>query len=288
MRLGVRYDLRSGDDEPQDTAARYAAVLAHAEAAEQAGVDVLWVAERPFAPGALLPAAFPVCAALSQRTTRARIATGVVPLPLHHPLRVAEDAATLDVLSGGRFELGVGLGEHSEGFDGFGIPLRERAGRLEEALALLVQAWTEPEVSFAGRHFQIDGVAVHPRPVQRPHPPLWIAAHAQAAVERAARVGAGLLTDSHDAARRFLAARADAVPAGGAARIAWHLDPGGDPSAALGRFEEVVAAFPGASLDLVVPATSGETPERLAALASGLRSRFAGDADPAGTGPEGV
>jgi len=209
-RLGVRYDLRRvPGDVP--VARRYARLLAHAAGAEAAGVDVLWVAERPFARNALLPAALPVCAALAMRTRRVRIATGALPLPLHHPLRVAEDAASLDVLSGGRLELGVGLGGGAEGAWGFGIPDRERAGRLEEAVTLLRRSWSGEAVAFEGRHFAVGDVVVHPRPVQRPHPPLWIAARAEAALRRAARLGTGLLTDDAGAARRFLEA-AEAAP----------------------------------------------------------------------------
>jgi len=255
-RLGIRYDLRSlvrGDGEPPEV--RYEEILDHAERAEQVGADVLWVAERPFVAGALLPAAFPLCAALAERTTRARIASGALPLPLHHPLRVAEDAATLDVISGGRFELGVGLGEHAEGFDGFGIPIRERAGRFEEALTLVRLAWTEPVLSFAGRHYAVDDLAVHPRPVQQPHPPVWVAGSAASAVRRAARLGTGLLTDSLDAARGFLAAwQAQGRPPE-QARVAWHVDPGGaDPEPALPGIRAGLETLSGATVDLLVPA----------------------------------
>jgi alkanesulfonate monooxygenase SsuD/methylene tetrahydromethanopterin reductase-like flavin-dependent oxidoreductase (luciferase family) len=282
-RIGIRYDLRASGPPPggAELARRYAAILAHAEAAERCGVDVLWVAERPFVRGALLPAAFPLCAALAERTTRARIATGAVPLPLHHPLRVAEDAATLDVLSGGRFELGVGLGEHAEGFDGFGVPIHERAGRFEEALDLVRRAWAGEAVGGTGGHFEIAPVTVYPRPTQRPHPPLWIAAAAEAAVRRAARLGTGLLTDSLDAARRFVAAWAEAGREPAAARVAWHLDPGGaSAEASARRAAEGRAALAPARVDLVVPAPLGEADldaaaERLPAWEAALRSSFA-------------
>lgn len=280
-RLGVRYDLRrSGPD--GDPAAAYQAILQHAARAERAGVDVLWVAERPFTPGALLPAAFPLCAALAVVTERVRVATGVVPLPLHHPLRVAEDAATLDVVSGGRFELGVGLGDSAEGFEGFGIALRGRGDRLEEAVAMLRQAWDEAPLSFAGRHHHVSDVAVHPKPTQRPHPPLWIAARAEAAVQRAARLGTGLLTDSLDAARRFLAARAADAPRG---RVTWFVDPGaGGEEEALRIFERGLPKLAAGSVDLLVPARpeAASEDEGLAELARGLRSVFehAGAASP--------
>ncbi|HKJ24503.1 MAG TPA: LLM class flavin-dependent oxidoreductase [Myxococcota bacterium] len=276
-RLGIRYDLRAAG-EPADAARCYAAILDHAEQADRCGVDVLWVAERPFVRGALLPAAFPLCAALAERTRRARIATGAVPLPLHHPLRVAEDAATLDGLSGGRFELGVGLGEHAEGFDGFGIPVRDRAGRFEEALDLVRRAWTEETVGGSGGHFEIAEVSVHPRPVQRPHPPLWIAGGADAAVRRAARLGTGLLTDALDAAQRFLAAWRAQGHEAETARVAWHVDPaGGGLDACAKRAALGVATLAPARVDLVLPALLGEpdlatAAARLPAWEAALRS----------------
>jgi alkanesulfonate monooxygenase SsuD/methylene tetrahydromethanopterin reductase-like flavin-dependent oxidoreductase (luciferase family) len=281
-RLGIRYDLRStADAEPP--ARRFAGILSHAAAAEQRGAQVLWVAERPFVAGALLPAALPLCAALAERTERARIATGVVPLPLHHPLRIAEDGATLDVLSGGRFELGVGLGEHAEGFDGFGVPIRERAGRFEEALALVRQAWSGEPVGGSGGHFEIAEVRVFPRPVQRPHPPLWIAASADAAVRRAARLGTGLLTDALAAAERFLTAWRELERAPDAARIAWHVTPAPEePSARLAeRIRAGVASLAPAAVDVVLPAfPSGVAPdealEGLEMLSTALRPGFAG------------
>ena len=273
-RIGVRYDLRE-PGEAEAPAEAYAALLDHAALAEDAGVDVLWVAERPFVRGALLPAALPLCAALAERTERVRIATGALPLPLHHPLRVAEDAASVDIVSGGRFELGVGLGEHAEGFDGFGISIRERTGRFEEALDWVRRAWTEPTVGGSGGHFEIAEVAVHPRPAQKPHPPIWIAAQAEAAVARAARLETGLLTDSLDAARRFLDAWDEAGRPRADARVAWHVDP---DAGAAGDFPDRVAAalaaLVGARVDIVVPARVGDPNEGLAARVAGIRSIF--------------
>jgi alkanesulfonate monooxygenase SsuD/methylene tetrahydromethanopterin reductase-like flavin-dependent oxidoreductase (luciferase family) len=272
-RLGVRYDVRDADGGVAAPAV-YARLLEHAEGAEALGVDVLWVAERPFVRGALLPAAFPLCAALAARTRRARIATGALPLPLHHPLRVAEDAAVLDVLSRGRFELGVGLGEHAEGFDGFGIPVHERAGRFEEAVDLLRRAWSETPVRFEGRHYTVTDVTVHPRPVQRPHPPLWVAG-AGAAVRRAARLGTGLLTDDVAAALRFLE-----VDRTGEASVALHLG-GPDPEARRADALRATERLSGApSLDLVLPGpAAGEAPDAalraLEPLVRELRSTFA-------------
>ncbi len=204
LRLGLRYDLRGSSAAAGSLERRYAALLEHAQAAEAAGIEVLWISERPFTPEAALPAAFPVCAAIAARTERVRIATGVIPLPLHHPLRVAEDAASLDGLSAGRFELGLGLGEGLEGFDAFGVPLEERVARLEEGVAIIRQAWSDAPVELGGRYYSISGVEVVPKPVQRPGPPIWIGAGALRAVRRAARLGDGLVALATEAAAPFL------------------------------------------------------------------------------------
>lgn len=189
---------------------------------------------------------------------------------------MAEDGATLDVLSGGRFELGVGLGEHAEGFDGFGIPLRERAGRFEEALEQVRRAWTGEPVGGTGGHFEIAEVVVHPRPVQRPHPPLWIAGRAEAAVRRAARLATGLLTDDLDALRRFRAAWGEEGRDPEAARMAWHVEPAGASlDEWVARAAEAARALAPARLDLVLPARLGEDTAALAARVAALRCVFA-------------
>jgi alkanesulfonate monooxygenase SsuD/methylene tetrahydromethanopterin reductase-like flavin-dependent oxidoreductase (luciferase family) len=193
VRLGVHYDPARVAATSDDAARLHREILEHAMTAEALGVDVAWVAERPTDPRSVLPAALLVCAAIAARTRRLRVATALLPLPLHHPLRVAEDAATLDGISNGRFELGVGLGSDPEGLPGYGIATGERAERFEEAVALIRQAWQDGPVRFEGRHFRCSDVEVTPKPVQRPGPPIWVGAGIPAAQQRAARLGAGLL-----------------------------------------------------------------------------------------------
>jgi len=175
LRLGVHYEGLPG---PND----YAGLVAHAREAERLGFESLWVGERPDPAAQGIPAALLVCAALAAATERVRIGTAVLPLPLYHPLRVAEDAATLDGLSEGRFDLGVGLGDDPAGHHGFGVPPEERASRLEEGLAILAQALGGSAVEFTGRHFQIAGVRVAPPAVQPGGPPIFLGAHAEVAV----------------------------------------------------------------------------------------------------------
>lgn len=199
-----------------------AGLPALAAAAESLGFDLLVVPERLSAAGGA-PAALPVCAAAAAATERIRIATGLLALPLHHPLRVAEDAATLDGLSGGRFELGVGLGVEVEAFGGFGLDLRERAARFEEALEVVRRAWAEGPVRFEGRHFRCGEVEVHPKPVQVGGPPLWLGARSADALARAGRLGVGVVLEAEADPRLYL----EAWQGAGAPRVAFLLDPEG-------------------------------------------------------------
>ena len=149
-----------------------------------------------------------VLAAVAARTERVRVGTGIFQLPIHHPLRVAEQVATLDELSGGRVTLGVGLGWWPTEYEAFGSAFGERGARMEEALEILGQAWSGRPTSFDGRFYRFPEVTVHPRPVQRPHPPLWVAGLADPAVRRAARRGDAWIAgpvQSLDAVRSCLA-----------------------------------------------------------------------------------
>jgi alkanesulfonate monooxygenase SsuD/methylene tetrahydromethanopterin reductase-like flavin-dependent oxidoreductase (luciferase family) len=244
----------------------YAALVEHAREAERLGFESLWVGERPDPAARGIPAALLVCAVLAAATRSARIGTAVLPLPLYHPLRVAEDAATLDGLSDGRFDLGVGLGDDPEGHQGFGVPPEERASRLEEGLAVLAQALGGEVVEFAGRHFEIHGVRVVPPPVQRGGPPVFLGARAEVAVRRAARLGFGIVAADPAAASLYLSAwRAEGRdPAH--ARIALLIE----GSLAGDRLVDLAAALAAAGrLDLVVP--GDEDPAALARIAA-LRS----------------
>jgi alkanesulfonate monooxygenase SsuD/methylene tetrahydromethanopterin reductase-like flavin-dependent oxidoreductase (luciferase family) len=120
-------------------------------------------------------------------------------LPLHDPLRIAEDAAVVDLISGGRLRLGVGLGYRLEELDVFGVDRASRAGRLEEGIAVIRQAWADGDSAFSGRWYRHPTVNVTPKPAQRPGPEIWLAGRSPNAVARAARIGDGLLgTSGHD------------------------------------------------------------------------------------------
>lgn len=166
----------------------FAETFALAQIAEEAGFDTATIGHHHFMPGNLSdPLTF--LAAVAARTSTLRVGTGIFQLPAHHPVRVAEQVATIDQLSGGRISLGVGLGWWPLEYEVFGSRFAERGSRMEEALRILKLVWSEEQVSFAGRFWSFPELTVHPRPVQQPHPPLWVAGVADAAVARAARLG---------------------------------------------------------------------------------------------------
>jgi probable F420-dependent oxidoreductase len=159
-----------------------------AQIAEEAGFDTATVGHHHFMPGNMSdPLTF--LAAVAARTSTLRVGTGIFQLPIHNPVRVAEQVATIDQLSGGRISLGVGMGWWPTEYDVHGSNFRQRGARMEEALEILRLVWTQEKVSFDGRFTSFPELTVYPRPVQRPHPPLWVAGVADAAVERAARLG---------------------------------------------------------------------------------------------------
>ena len=132
------------------------------------------------------------------RTSTLRLGTGVMVLPWHNPVLLAEQAATLDVISGGRVDMGVGKGYRHSEFRGFNVDQREADARFEEALEVLLRAWTTRErFSHHGRYWAFDDIVVEPPPVQSPRPPIWIAAASEASVRRAATWGHNLILDQY-------------------------------------------------------------------------------------------
>jgi probable F420-dependent oxidoreductase len=159
-----------------------------ARIAEEEGFDTATIGHHHFMPGNQSdPLTF--MAAVAARTTRLRVGTGIFLLPVHHPVRVAEQVATIDQISGGRISLGVGTGWWPLEYEVHGSDFHERGARMEEALRILRLVWTGTETAFDGRFWRFPELTVHPRPVQRPHPPLWVAGVVDAAVDRAARLG---------------------------------------------------------------------------------------------------
>jgi alkanesulfonate monooxygenase SsuD/methylene tetrahydromethanopterin reductase-like flavin-dependent oxidoreductase (luciferase family) len=170
-------------------AADWARSFEWAELADALGLDSLWLPEGHFRRGATASPLLGL-AAFAVRTRRVRLATTSLLISVHHPLRVAEEVATIDALSGGRVVLGVGRGFDERLFSGFGVPARERRDRFDEALDAILAAWRGEPLSLAGAFFATQGdVRPRLRAVQRPHPPLVVAAFGQKGLLQAARRG---------------------------------------------------------------------------------------------------
>ena len=156
--------------------------------AEEAGFDTVTIGHHHFMAGNMAdPLTF--LAAVAARTSTIRVGTGIFQLPIHNPVRVAEQVATVDQISGGRISLGVGLGWWPLEYEVHGSDIRQRGARMEEALEILRLVWSQENTAYEGRFWSFPELTVHPRPVQQPNPPLWVAGVAPAAVERAARLG---------------------------------------------------------------------------------------------------
>jgi hypothetical protein len=187
LRFGLWYDFRNPQAWRQDPVQLYEAIFCQVERAEALGWHDVWLSEHHFIDDDYTPSMLPLAAAIAARTRRVEIGTSVLLLPLHDPLRVAEDAATVDVTSGGRFQLGLGVGYRVGEFEGFGIPRRERAARMEEAVPLLRRLFAGERVSSSG-YYNYREVELRPRPVQRSMK-LWMGGFTAPAVRRAARLG---------------------------------------------------------------------------------------------------
>jgi alkanesulfonate monooxygenase SsuD/methylene tetrahydromethanopterin reductase-like flavin-dependent oxidoreductase (luciferase family) len=165
----------------------YQNLIHQAMLAEELGYDNVWTAEH-HGTDEYFSAQFPVLAAIAARTTRIRIGTYIVILPLYNPLQVAEEAATLDAISDGRFDLGVGQGYVVSEYAAYNIPRKERPARMEEGLAIIRGLWEQETFSYAGKHFKIAPISLRPRPVQR-RLPIWVAGLTEKSIDRAARYG---------------------------------------------------------------------------------------------------
>jgi len=182
----------------------YAATFELARIGEEAGFEGATTGHHHFMPGIMSdPLTF--LGAVAARTETLRVGTGIFQLPLHHPVQVAEQVATIDEMSGGRISLGVGLGWWPLEYEVFGATFRERGALMEEALTILKLVWSQEDVAFDGRFHSFPELTVYPRPIQQPHPPLWVAGVADAAVQRAARLGDAWMCGPTQSIERVLA-----------------------------------------------------------------------------------
>ena len=174
---------------------------------DQTGYDAVWLAEHHFSSFSVCPSVHMMGAMAASRTRRLRIGTAVSLAPFYNPLRLAEEVALLDVLSGGRVNWGAGRGFERSEFAAFGIPGEESAARFHETVDIVLRAWTNQRLSYDGRFFQYDGVEVLPKPLQAPHPPVWMAASSMPAIEWAAGQGHSILMDPHSSRADLIAKR---------------------------------------------------------------------------------
>jgi alkanesulfonate monooxygenase SsuD/methylene tetrahydromethanopterin reductase-like flavin-dependent oxidoreductase (luciferase family) len=176
----------------------YAQAIDLAVEAEDLGFDSVWMSEHHFVDDAYLPSLLPLCAAIAARTTRVRIGTALLLAPMYNAIRLAEDAAVVDLISGGRLILGLGLGWREEEFEVFGVPMSERAARIEDTVAVLKQAWSGAPVT-GGSTISYPGPYVTTAPHAPGGPPVWIGAISPPAVIRAGRIADGFMATSPSA-----------------------------------------------------------------------------------------
>ena len=164
---------------------------------EQNGYDAVWLAEHHFSSFSICPSIHIMGTHVAARTQNLRIGTGVSLAPFYNPLRLAEEVALLDVLSGGRVNWGVGRGYQEGEFKAFGVDPQHSYEVFREHVQTVIGAWTEERVTFSGEHFQCEDVEVLPKPAQKPHPPVWLAASSPEAMNWAAGNGFSIMLDPH-------------------------------------------------------------------------------------------
>jgi natural product biosynthesis luciferase-like monooxygenase protein len=162
-------------------------------AAEDLGFDSIWPAEHHFTEYGYCTSPALTLAAIASVTKRIRLGTGVVVLPFHNPIRVAEDYAMLDLMSDGRVDFGVGRGYQPVEYKGFQVEQTKSRGIFNESLEIIMQAWTQERVNFKGVHFNIEDQPVRPKPLQKPHPPVWVAGLTDATFSMIGKWGFNLL-----------------------------------------------------------------------------------------------
>jgi alkanesulfonate monooxygenase SsuD/methylene tetrahydromethanopterin reductase-like flavin-dependent oxidoreductase (luciferase family) len=191
LKLGIY--LNSQHPAGDDPARRFAETLEQVRLVRSLGFDSIWAGEHHATPGFHFFPQLPLLYRLAAEAEGLWFGTNVTLLPLHNPIELAEGGAFLDIITGGKFLLGVGLGYRPEEFQIFGVPMSERVSRFTEGVEIIRRLWSEDRVTHSGRHWQFTDVAIAPRPLQAPRPPLIIGAQVDAAIARAARIGDGWL-----------------------------------------------------------------------------------------------
>jgi alkanesulfonate monooxygenase SsuD/methylene tetrahydromethanopterin reductase-like flavin-dependent oxidoreductase (luciferase family) len=206
MKVGV-LQFFGWRDRSVPIASIYDAAMERFAIMDSAGYDAVWLAEHHFSTFSVCPSVHMMGVMAAARTRRLRIGTAVSLAPFYNPLRLAEEVALLDVLSAGRVNWGAGRGFERSEFAAFGIPGEESGPRFHEAVDIVLKAWSSEKLHHRGRFFSYDGVEVLPKPLQAPHPPVWMAATSLPAIEWAAGRGFSILMDPHSSRADLIAKR---------------------------------------------------------------------------------
>ena len=192
LNFGLWYDFRNPPPSTTSFETLYRGSLDQMVWAEELGFNSVWLTEHHFCADGYAPSPLVIAAAIGERTKKMRIGTNLMLLPLADPLRLAEDAVTLSILTEGRFDLGVGLGYRELEFNYFGRSLKNRPSLMEEGVALMRAAWTGEPIHFSGKRYNVDGLQVTPTAQTTPN--IYMGGMADPAIERAARLGDGFLS----------------------------------------------------------------------------------------------
>jgi len=206
MRVGILFTSHPDPvTEPYPHQAIHARVTREIMEAEELGFDSVWIAEHHFSNRyGILPDPFSYLSYLAAKTSRIKLGAAVMVVPLHHPLRIVENAAFVDILSDGRFQLGLGSGYRPYEFDGLGVPYDKRRDIQAEAIPLILDGFHKKRLSTQGEHFNFDisgEFEIFPHPIQQPHPPFYLGAGTEGSIMMAARNGFGLMQSSLPNAR---------------------------------------------------------------------------------------
>jgi alkanesulfonate monooxygenase SsuD/methylene tetrahydromethanopterin reductase-like flavin-dependent oxidoreductase (luciferase family) len=195
MEFGTFLLLQSPSAAPSETV--YARGVEITQAAEELGFRNMWLAEHHFSTYGLLSRPLAYALHLANKTHHIRVGTAVIVVPLHHPLVIAEEIATLDLLSGGRLDVGLGRGYQRYEFERLGVELGESRTRWEEAVDIILLALAGKTFSYEGKHYRIPETTVFPQPLQKPHPPIWVTAQSPDSVDATVKRGFNLLTGGY-------------------------------------------------------------------------------------------
>ena len=188
MKFGLHFQLPCADW--QSPYQRYQDTLDQIQLGDELGFDTAYLAEMHFKSiSSITPAPLLVCAAAAQRTKNIRLGVAINLVPLHHPIRLAEDLAMLDLLSNGRVEFGVGRANQEAQYLGFDIPLEEGRERMVESLEFIVKAWTQDRLTFEGKYYSAQDLPVVPKPLQKPHPPIRMASNSPDSFDLVGKLG---------------------------------------------------------------------------------------------------